>query len=362
MMSRRKTCRPLLFLCAVTLVLGPAVNPVLSQSAVSGRMAGRVFDKATKGPLAGVTVRAKLVTANELFASRETNPGGSYSIPELPAGIYALSLAHEGTEYAIEGRFDVRAGMNFFFESCFELDRARGTGALRPDCSSGFYAESQVVALGPHRYFRTELIHLDSQEVQSLDIGHEGRECFARDRYPELSSDVSPYQDVRFSRVYFRAAQHSDFYYVDMRDTGGAFQAVLPKPSPGTTEIVYYMEAINNSFDGYQSSEFIPRILLGEICDERDPGAYFTGGDPGIVVGSVVEGAAMLPPGFLPQGIGTFITASGSVVSASAAAAAAGGGSFLTSTVGLILIVSAAGAATVVGVNAGGEKEASSVR
>ena len=59
-------------------------------------MAGRVFDKATKGPLAGVTVRAKLVTANELFASRETNPGGSYSIPELPAGIYAVIVYRSG--------------------------------------------------------------------------------------------------------------------------------------------------------------------------------------------------------------------------------------------------------------------------
>ena len=361
MMNRRKTCRPLLFLCAVTLVLGPAVNPVLSQSAVSGRMAGLVFDKATKGPLAGATVRAKLVTADEVFASRETDPGGSYSIPDIPAGIYALSLAHEGAEYTIEGRFDVRAGTNFFFESCFELDRARGTGALRPDCSSGFYAESQVVALGPHRYFRTEPRHLDAREAQILDIGHEGRECLARDRYPQLSTDVSPHQDVRFSRVYFRAAQHSDFYYVDMRDTGGDFQAVLPKPSPETTQIVYYMEAINLTFDGYQSSEFMPRIVFGEDCNERDPGAYFTGGDPGIVVGSVVQGAATLPPGFLPQGIGTFITASGSVVSASAGAAAAGGGSFLTSTTGLILIVSA-GAATVIGVNAGGEDEASPVR
>ena len=361
MMNRRKTCRPLLFLCAVTLVLGPAVNPVLSQSAVSGRMAGRVFDKATKGPLAGATVRAKLVTANEVFASHETDPGGSYSIPDIPAGIYALSLVHEGTEYAIEGRFDVRAGTNFFFESCFELNRARGTGAIRPDCSSGFYAESQVVALGPHRYFRTELKHLDSQEAQILDIYHDGRECLARDRYPQLSSDVSPHQDVRFSRVYFRAAQHSDFYYVDMRDTGGDFQGVLPKPSPETTEIVYYIEALNMTFDGYQSSEFRPRIVLGEDCDDRVPGAYFTGGDPGIVVGSVVEGAATLPPGFLPQGIGTFITASGSVVSA-AAGAAAGGGTFLTSTTGLILIVSAGGAATVIGVTAGDEVVASPVR
>ncbi len=144
-----------------------------------------------------------------------------------------------------------------------------------------------------------------------------------------------------------------------MRDTGGAFQAVLPKPSPETTEIVYYVEAIHNSFDGYQSSEFHPRILLSEICDERDPGAYFTGADPAIVVGSIVNGAATLPPGFLPQGIATFITASGSVVSASAAA---GGGSFLTSTTGLILIVSAAGAATVIGVTAGDEVVASPVR
>jgi len=325
-------------------------------------MAGRVFDKATKSSLARVTVRAKLVTANEIFVSRETDSAGSFAIPQVPAGIYAVTLAHEGTEYPIEGRFDVRAGMDFVFESCFELDRARGTGAIRPDCSSGFYAESQVVSLGSHRYFRTEPRNASfygaPPATQALDIGHNGRECIARDRYTQLSADISPSADVQFSRIFFRAAQHPEFYYVDMPGTGDDFTGVLPKPSPETTEIVYYVEATSRAFDAKQTIQYTPRVVSGDEDDCDDyPGAYFTGSDPGIVVGSFVEGASSVPPGFLAEGISTFIAASGSVVGA---AEATGGGSFLTSTTGLILIVSAAGAVTV-GIVATREKEASPI-
>ena len=52
-------------------------------------------------------------------------------------------------------------------------------------------------------------------------------------------------------------------------------------------------------------------------CQRRDAAAmWWTGGDPGIVVGATVEGAPAMPPGFQALGITGFVSAAGAMSSA----------------------------------------------
>ena len=358
--------RPLVYLCVTALVLGLFPASLLSQpSSVTGTVAGRVFDKDARTPISGVTVNAQLVTTDTLFTSGETEPLGSYLISDVPAGVYAFNLDYEGKEYPVEGRFDIRADMSFLLESCFVLDRASQTALLRSDCSSGLYAETQVVSLGPHRFFRPQPASTDTIESAqtgvTLSINHPGLQCIVRDYYPQLNANIQPQEEVQIGRVYFRAAQHSDFYYVDMQRTATGYQAILPRPAPDTTQVVYYIEGIDPDFDPTRTVEFYPEVTDHETCERRDPeAAYFTGDDPRIVIGSTVSGAASVPPGFLATGISSFVSASGTVASV-AAGAAAGGAAGGLGTTGLVLIIAGvAGAATFIALEV--TEEASPIR
>ncbi|GMR23740.1 MAG: hypothetical protein BMS9Abin37_2200 [Acidobacteriota bacterium] len=66
----------------------------------------------------------------------------------MPAGIYAGDIINDSTRFAVEERLDVRVGTSYLLEACFELDSRSRTASLREPCSSGLYAETQVVFLG----------------------------------------------------------------------------------------------------------------------------------------------------------------------------------------------------------------------
>ena len=200
---------------------------------------------------------------------------------------------------------DVRMGTTFLLEACFELDTKRGAASLRSDCSSGLYAESQVVSLGSHRYFRDVTSYETgvSTTTQQIFIDHSGVTCIVSDFHPMLLAGIDPTEFVTVGRVFFRAPPNPDFYYVDMRSSGTGFEAVLPRPAPETREFVYYIEAIDTSAEPVQTPEFTVRV---DDCEEAPDAAYYQGENPGIVVGSAVPGADLTPPGFLSVGIMSF--------------------------------------------------------
>jgi hypothetical protein len=103
-----------------------------------------------------------------------------------------------------------------------------------------------------------------------------------------------------------------------MTALGDVFQAILPKPTPETFAVFYYIEAVDEEFNSSRSAENNAEVMEdANQCRRRDPEvAYFAGNSPGIVVGSTVPGASALPPGFLAEGIVSYI----------AAASATGGG------------------------------------
>jgi hypothetical protein len=329
-------------------------------------MAGRVFEKSSRTAISGVTVSAQLITTNERFSGSPTDGRGSYLISNVPAGIYAFYLDYQGMEYTVAERFDVRTGVDFLLESCFELDTVSKKAVLLQECKSGLYSETQVVSLGPHRFYRPASSPL-LQEVAEESLGqtdltvtHAGVECIIADQFPQLSAFIEPTERVQSCRIYFRAAQHADFYYVEMQPVEDYFMAILPKPSPETEMVIYYIEAVDLDFGSAQTQEHDPEVTDEETCKRRDPGAaYFTGEDPGIVVGSTVAGIAAVPAGFQAAGIAGFISATG-VVTAAAVGAAAGAGIGAT---GVVLIVAGATAGAVgIGTAVTGEDEASPPR
>ena len=193
-------------------------------------------------------------------------------------------------------------------------------------------------------------------------IEHSEIECLNHDQFPHIDSTITPGENVEVSRVYFRSDKYPDFYYVEAKgldlETPDQFRAILPKPSPETERIIYYVEAVDRSYNTAQTAEHDPPIS-DDSC-ERDPGAYYQD-TPEIIVGATTAGAAAVPPGFQALGITSFISAAG--VTSAVAAAAIGGGAAAGAglTTGLVIVVS--GAAVVTGgavvVTTGGDEEAS---
>ncbi len=91
-------------------------------------------------------------------------------------------------------------------------------------------------------------------------------------------------------------------------------------PCPETEQVIYYIEAEGPGFNPAQSGENVADVMDSSECQTRDPSAaYFTGGDPGIIVGDTVAGPAATPPGFKAAGIAGFMSVDGAVTTADAA-------------------------------------------
>ena len=195
-------------------------------------------------------------------------------------------------------------------------------------------------------------------------IEHSEIECLNHDQFPHIDSTITPGENVEVTRVYFRSDKYPDFYYVEATDleleTPDQFRAILPKPSPETERIIYYVETVDRSYNTAQTPEHDPPIN-DDAC-ERDPGAYYQE-NPEIVVGATSAGAAAVPPGFQALGITSFISAAGVTTAVTAAAVGGGAAAGAGLTTGLVLVVSGAAVATggtvVVTTGGGGDDEAS---
>jgi hypothetical protein len=165
--------------------------------------------------------------------------------------------------------------------------------------------------------------------------------CLARIPYPLVDAAIEPAGELR-ARVYFRAAQHPDFYMVEMAPGAtGNFEGILPVPAPETERVVYYVEAIAAAGGDARTGEVAARVVEErEECEEP----IFAGADPGIVVHATTEGAAALPPGFLPTGVAQTVSAGGVVASVTPGTVAAAGGLGAAATAGIVAGGAAAGA------------------
>jgi hypothetical protein len=189
---------------------------------------------------------------------------------------------------------------------------------------------------------RVQAAEPQAQASGSPSIDHDPVKCVVEQQYPLFHASVQTSAGMHTVKLYFHAQDYNDYYYVEMVDKGGgAYEASLPIPAPGTAGFVYYIEAVDLSFNTSRTEEYLTLVEDAGDCDSQE-------GPPPIVVGSTAPGAAVIPPGFAATGIERFISSTG-------AATGIGGGGI--GTLGAVAIGGGVAAGVTAGVLGGGGDE-----
>src|SRR5262249_58515816 len=125
--------------------------------------------------------------------------------------------------------------------------------------------------------------------------------CFVAGEFPLLDSAIEPLPNVARARVYFRAAQGTNFYYVEMTQDQGRFFGKLPRPKVEASPITYYLQATTTEFEESQTPQ-IEAIGVDkqDDCGDRKIAAF---GPPGeVTVFSAATGASIAPAGLAAGG------------------------------------------------------------
>lgn len=205
----------------------------------------------------------------------------------------------------------------------------------------------------------------------TLAIDHKDVGCIVGDRYPRLDACFQPAGELGNAKVLFRAGDSDPWYAVDLMPEGACHVAYLPKPLQTTTEIQYYVAAVDRSFNARQQPETAPesayraRVVRNQgDCDrlKRVASSVRKVAKP-IVVAAGRTGAGApailgaLLVGFSQEGVvlatAAVAAGAGGAAAAGAGAGAAGsGGGIGTNT--LVIAGGAVAAAAVVAAVAGG--------
>ena len=148
--------------------------------------------------------------------------------------------------------------------------------------------------------------------------------CFVAGEFPLLDAGIVPADNVARSRVYFRAAQGSSFYYIEMTQESGTFFGKLPRPRIEASPITYYLQATTTEFEESQTPEIEAVVVeKKEECGDRKAAAF---GPPGeVTVFSAATGATVSPVGFAAGGAAIAIGTIALIVGGAAAAGVVGG-------------------------------------
>jgi hypothetical protein len=97
------------FLAAALLAsLSVSTVPVRAQQPAT--LAGLVLTAEGPAPLAGATVYAGDPVAGKVYPSRPTTENGSFTLPELPAASYRLSVGLDGGLYLLDSPVSLACG------------------------------------------------------------------------------------------------------------------------------------------------------------------------------------------------------------------------------------------------------------
>ena len=141
---------------------------------------------------------------------------------------------------------------------------------------------------------------------QGPTIRHEGLEYMSSREFARVAIDIDTPELLRTAKLYFRAEQYSDFYYVEMvREDDDTFAAILPIPSIETAAVVYFIEIIDVGFGSFRTTQYHSQVTTQLLPSS------FQGTEPNIYVGSTGPSQPNLPPGFRPDGIDGYITQGG---------------------------------------------------
>jgi hypothetical protein len=210
----------------------------------------------------------------------------------------------------------------------------------------------------------------------TLAIDHKEVACIVGDRYPRLDACFQPKGALGNAKVLFRAADKGPWYAVDLMPEGACHVAYLPKPLGTTTEIQYYVAAVDTSFNERQQPETAPdtayraRVVRkpGD-CDrlKRVAASVKKVAKPIVVAAARTKGGApavlgALLVGFSQEGVvlagaaaAGAAGAAGGAAAAGAGAGAGGGGGIGTGTLAVAGGVVAAGALVAAVAGGGGD-------
>ena len=137
--------------------------------------------------------------------------------------------------------------------------------------------------------------------------------CMATTEFSVVDALITPSDQIRTGRIYFRSDSYPDYYFVELTRIGDHFQAVLPKPNFETQRVIFYFEAVDVSFNITTTPESEAEVVEdADSCRRRDPkAAFYTGQNPSIIVGATSAAAPALPPGFAIEGIAQVISVAG---------------------------------------------------
>ncbi len=173
-------------------------------------------------------------------------------------------------------------------------------------------------------------------------VTHAPLECILRDGYTEVQAGITSPRVVARTRVYFKAHQYVDWYFVDMKAAdAGPFVGLLPKPLPDTQKIDYYVYTLDSGFLTAQTPEYDPPVKAP--CRTASVAAPPS---QGLTIGGTRDGQAPVPPGFSREGITGFLTAAGVLVSTTSSAAPVAATAGKVGAAKLVLGAGAAAAAT----------------
>jgi hypothetical protein len=180
-------------------------------------------------------------------------------------------------------------------------------------------------------------------------IDHAGVGCVVAGSFPRLEAKLAPEDRVVRARVYFRAENAPNWYYVQMKAEAGSYWAALPKPQPSLKRFDYYIEATDSALRTTRTAEFSPQVVPGRgECDAKLPATASVSSATVTVVAPA--GAPAVPAGFSPAGI------AGVSASTTGAAVATGTGMSTGMVVGLVAGGAAAAGGAVALASKGGEE------
>jgi hypothetical protein len=111
-------------------------------------------------------------------------------------------------------------------------------------------------------------------------------------------------------QVYFHPPYHGGDHYHEMKKgDGGVYWSMLPKVAPGTTGVVYYIEV--RDADGHATTSPPFTVPVKPDCPAPDLSSDEKKYAKNLVEGLTAERQSAVPPGFLCDGIVSFITSSG---------------------------------------------------
>src|SRR6266702_2111140 len=290
----------------VALLFAP---PVHVESAASlGTIQGMVTLEGR--PLSGVGVAFIELDSGSVVRAT-TGRDGSFHASAAP-GQYAVTT--ESRAGLAIGKAPVRVAVVAGRQANAEIELLAVASAIAQDASAASPKQTPESAAAPGATPQAQV--LAQTTGSGAAIAFEPVTCFVAGEFPLLDAGIQPVPTVARARVYFRAAQGSTFYYVEMTQDAGRFFGKLPRPKVEASPLTYYLQATTTEIEAIV-------VQKKEDCGDRKPAAF---GPPGeVTVFSAASGASIAPIGFAAGGAAIALGTIALLVGGAAAAGVVGG-------------------------------------